>query len=321
MSKTTYHLDVIEPDGDKKRIDFGASGTALVSNGPSALPSFSAPSAFVEEIEDDTEFFNVGDTTKRFVLSAAGISTGTTRTLTVPDSSGTLALTSDLSGGVFLDSDFTLQQNGDVTAQAQFAVNSATATTRTFQLPDADDTLALLAAIQTLTNKTINDATNDVGANRLRNSSTAVNIGSSGAPGTNYILQASNSTTASWIQGSGSGSMTVSNTTGWGAGPPTGATGFWCRVGDVVTVSGRVTGATIPSSTDLTFQLTTFHGSSFGVATARGTASSVINAFPGRTDVGWVVEEVTGTNRVRFNGRPIHWGGAATLSFTFQYRV
>lgn len=224
--KTAYHLDVVEPDGDKKRIDFGAAGTALVSNGPSALPSFSAPSASVESIEDDTEFFNATDNTKKFLLSAASVSTGTTRTYTWPDSSGTplvvdsgnlvrptsavdfaansvgivdgadntkravfaasgittattrnftfpdadgtLALTSDIGGGVFLDSDFTVQKNGDTTAQWQVdATNITTATTRTTTLPDADGELynnpntegIFVSKSSTLGNQTISDST------------------------------------------------------------------------------------------------------------------------------------------------------------------
>lgn len=49
-----------------------------------------------------------GDPTKKFKFDASGIATATTRTLTVPNANGTIALTSDLSSGYQpLDSDLT----------------------------------------------------------------------------------------------------------------------------------------------------------------------------------------------------------------------
>ena len=58
--------------------------------------------------------------------------------------------------GTFSDTGFKLQDNGDATKQAQFELSGiTTGTTRTVTLPDANGTLVLAAATQTLTNKTI----------------------------------------------------------------------------------------------------------------------------------------------------------------------
>jgi hypothetical protein len=55
-----------------------------------------------------------------------------------------------------LDNAFTIQDNVDPTKQAQFQASGiAPATTRTFTLPDVNDTLVTLTAPQTLTNKTL----------------------------------------------------------------------------------------------------------------------------------------------------------------------
>lgn len=54
------------------------------------------------------------------------------------------------------DDNFTLQDDGDATKQAQFQLSGlTTATTRTFTFPDADTTLVGTGTTQTLTNKTL----------------------------------------------------------------------------------------------------------------------------------------------------------------------
>ena len=146
-TKVNFHLDVVQPDGDRERIDFGPAGTALVSNGPTVLPSFQAVGVFVTEIEDDTDFVNVVDPTKKWRFDGSAISPGVTRVIGIQDTDGTMALLADITG-VFLDTDFTLQDNGNPTAQAQFELSGLTpGLTRTYTLQDTDGTVAHLADI------------------------------------------------------------------------------------------------------------------------------------------------------------------------------
>jgi hypothetical protein len=53
------------------------------------------------DVFNDANFllYDNGDSTKNLAFQLSGITTGTTRTLTVPDASGTIALTSQLGGG------------------------------------------------------------------------------------------------------------------------------------------------------------------------------------------------------------------------------
>lgn len=58
------------------------------------------------------------------------------------------------------DANFTLQDDADITKQALFQLSAiTTSTVRTYTLPDATDTIAVLAATQAFTNKTYNGLT------------------------------------------------------------------------------------------------------------------------------------------------------------------
>lgn len=115
-------------------------------------------------IQDD------GDATKQMQFQLSGITTGNTRTLTVPDASTTLVGTGatqtltnktlDNTNAVTLKSTgITLQDNTDPTKQAVFNLSPiGTGTTRTFSFPNSDATIVGAGATQTLTNKTIDTA-------------------------------------------------------------------------------------------------------------------------------------------------------------------
>jgi hypothetical protein len=116
---------------------------------------------------DDSLFrvFDDVDNTKKLAFQTAGISTGTTRTATWPDKSGTVAFLDDITtpGNTFPDDLFRVFDNVDNTKLLAFQLSGfTTATTRTWTWPDADDTVVGLLATQTLQNKTIDIANNTI---------------------------------------------------------------------------------------------------------------------------------------------------------------
>lgn len=124
--------------------------------------------------EDDT------DSTKEFKFLASGISTGTTRILTVPDADLIIVgtTTSQTLTNKNLIVDTTLFKDGtDNSKTFKFTASTiTTATTRTLTVPDADLTIVGTTTTQTLTNKTLsgNIATN------LINGAGTINFNSTG---------------------------------------------------------------------------------------------------------------------------------------------
>ena len=74
-----------------EEIDLRGTIPSLIAGGGNATVNEFIDSAF--RIEDD------GDSTKLLAFEVSGVTTGTTRTLTVPDASGTIALTAETGGG------------------------------------------------------------------------------------------------------------------------------------------------------------------------------------------------------------------------------
>ena len=125
-------------------------------------------------VDATTQFIDNLDNTKQMQFQVSGVTTGTTRTLTVPNENTTLVGTAatqtlanktlDNTNVITLhDDNFTLQDEGDVTKQLQFQLSSiTTANTRIITVPDANTILVGTDVAQTLTNKTIVAGSNTI---------------------------------------------------------------------------------------------------------------------------------------------------------------
>lgn len=115
--------------------------------------------------DDKTILFNNLDATKLLKISLAGLTTGTTRTLTVPNKNGTIACLDDIPdvAGIIFSADEVGRQlslSGDVSFFGKFTLaggfdaefNLSAATSVTFP---TEGTLATRAGAETLTNKTL----------------------------------------------------------------------------------------------------------------------------------------------------------------------
>jgi len=134
------------------------SASQTLTNKTLTTPSISTPTITGTWAFGDNEFHITGsaDATKIVVFEVDGLTTSTTRTITVPDASFTmvgLTTTQTLTNKTLttptitvLDNALTIQDNVDPTKQAQFQASGiTTATTRTYTLPDVDGTLLTTA--------------------------------------------------------------------------------------------------------------------------------------------------------------------------------
>lgn len=173
------------PVGTIDELDYDID-QALAANSDGLIPTQKAIKAYVDNLLggggailiNDASFTlrDDGDTTRKAQFQLSGISSGQTRTYTLPDASTVLVGTAiaqtlqnktiDNSNAATLkDASFTLQDDADATKQAQFQLSGiATGTLRTYTLPNASTTLVGHDATQTLTNKSISGVSNTISA-------------------------------------------------------------------------------------------------------------------------------------------------------------
>lgn len=125
-------------------VTVGSTAIALGSSATTIAGLVSVTSSAV--ITDDNGFRvrNNTDPTKQLAFDVSGVTTATTRTLTIPDANGTILLDSSVIPSDFSDSLFRVSDNSDTTKKLAFECSGiTTATTRTLTIPDQDGTILL----------------------------------------------------------------------------------------------------------------------------------------------------------------------------------
>jgi hypothetical protein len=126
---TTLTTVTVTLDSGSLTIALNAVALGIITPSSNALPAGSFPTAFSDSafrIQDNA------DATRQLAFEVGGITTGTTRTITLPDANTTLPVISQ-----------------------PLTITGLTAA-RSFSLPDANGAIVTDAATQTLTNKTLN---------------------------------------------------------------------------------------------------------------------------------------------------------------------
>lgn len=111
------------PSAATARTNLGLASMATQDSASVAITGGTISGVTINSIDSATTIADNIDTTKKVAFEVSGVTTGTTRTLTVPNASGTIALTADLSAYQPLDS--------DLTAIAALAANGIIARTGT----------------------------------------------------------------------------------------------------------------------------------------------------------------------------------------------
>ncbi len=247
-STTTFITDVTTPT---RRITFNPNGnantTTTIQTAPAAnvnliLPNISdvlvgrttTDSLTNKSLSDSTTFiFRVSTPSVRIGWNAGGTA-GTTltlssaqsanRTLTFPDATDTLvsaAVAQTLSNKNLSDATTFVVDSTTPSIRIGFNATGTAATTttltcaqtanRTITFPDATDTVAVIAATQTLTNKTLTGATNTIEASAVRTTGAAVVVSAAAPPTTGQVLTATSATTATWQAVAAGGSVFADN--------------------------------------------------------------------------------------------------------------
>lgn len=179
-------------------------GNIVIPTGPDTLVGRQTVDVLTNKTLTDfsTIFQNNSDNTKKMRFQLSGISTGTTRVLTVPNANTILVgtdVTQTLTNKTFIDDSTTFQDNVDNTKRVKFELSGiTTGQTRTFNFPNSNDTLVGTNFTQTLTNKTIVDTTSNITASSLFSANSTINVSLASAPSPGFVLTATDSTHATW---------------------------------------------------------------------------------------------------------------------------
>jgi len=123
-------------------ITVGSTAIALGASATTFTGLASITSSAVVTNDSGFRVRNTSDNTKIVALDCSGITGSTTRTLTIPDQDGTIAL---VGGGSteFADDVFRVIDNGDSSKKLAFECSGITgSTTRTMTVPDSDGTIS-----------------------------------------------------------------------------------------------------------------------------------------------------------------------------------
>lgn len=140
LQKDNNLSDLASASAARTNLGLGSMATQLSSS--VSITGGNISGVTLTSLDSGTTIQDNADTTKQVRFEVSGVATGTTRTLTVPDASGTLALTSDLSSGYQpLDSDLTalaaLNANGLIAR-----TGAGTVSVRTISAPAAGITIS-----------------------------------------------------------------------------------------------------------------------------------------------------------------------------------
>jgi hypothetical protein len=123
-------------------VTIGSTAVALGATAASIAGVTSITSAAVVTDDDGFRIRDNSDSTKQAAFQCSTIATGTTRTFTFPNVSGTLAL-EGAGATEFADNVFRVNDNSDATKQLAFECSGITgSTTRTMTVPDANGTIS-----------------------------------------------------------------------------------------------------------------------------------------------------------------------------------
>ena len=121
-------------------VTIGSTAVALGASTASLAGVTSITSAAVVTDDDGFRVRDNSDSTKQLAFQCSGITTSTTRTLTVPDADGTIMLTSN---ATFTDDTFRIQDNSDNSKKLAFECSGiSSSTVRTMTVPNSNGTIS-----------------------------------------------------------------------------------------------------------------------------------------------------------------------------------